>query len=134
MWRWTGFNMGLDLIITYDNGNLSVKRSLQPSGSTEHDALLSNHPKRHFNYKVIVASLNDQKQVAYEANSGVKSVTLGKNGKTNLLKIDTSKAAFPLLLSFSFAVTTPLQDQDDLDDEDEEEVPHVEQEVEDVPA
>ena len=26
MWRWTGFNMGLDLIVTYDNGNLSLKR------------------------------------------------------------------------------------------------------------
>merc|ERR1719348_511509 len=28
MWRWTGFNMGLDLIITFDDYTISLKRSL----------------------------------------------------------------------------------------------------------
>ena len=133
MWRWTGFNMGLDLIITFDNWNLSVKRSLHSSGSTEHEALLSNHARRHFNYKVSVVSLNDQKQVVYEATSGIKNVSLGRNGKADLLKIDPKKAKFPLLLSFNFAVTTPLS-QDDLQDYDDNEDDHVNEEVEDVPA
>jgi hypothetical protein len=63
MWRWTGFNMGVDLIVTFDNWNLSLKRSLSSTGSNEHEALLSNHKKRHISYRVTVYSLNEQKQV-----------------------------------------------------------------------
>ena len=63
MWRWTGFNMGVDLIVTFDNWNLTMKRSLGSTGSQEHEALLSNHKKRHISYRVSVYSLNDQKQV-----------------------------------------------------------------------
>jgi hypothetical protein len=44
--------------------NLSVKRSLTSAGNNEHEALLSNHKKRHVTYRVTVYSLNDQKQVS----------------------------------------------------------------------
>lgn len=108
MWRWTGFNMGLDLIITFDNYCVSLKRSLTTSGSSEHEALLANHKKRHIFYRVSVVSLNSQKQVAYQAETGVKSLTLLKNHTHEILSIDKTKATFPLLLSFNFAVTTPL--------------------------
>ena len=72
MWRWTGFNMGLDLIITFDDYTISLKRSLTASGNVEHEALLSNHKKRHIFYRVCVVSLNSQKQVVYQANSSIK--------------------------------------------------------------
>merc|ERR1719266_1483964 len=108
MWRWTGFNMGLDLIITFDNYVISMKRSLNASGNAEHEALLSNHKKRHIFYRVSVVSCNAQKQVTYEANSGIKSLTLGRNQTYELLQINKKKANFPLLLSFNFAVTTPM--------------------------
>ena len=133
MWRWTGFNMGLDLIVTYDNGNLSLKRNLNSgsgaSGSGtvstngEHEALLSNHKKRHVYFRVSVASLNEQKQVIYHATSEIQSVSLSKNTSHQMLKIDTNKATFPLLLSFNFAVSTPIALKDDdeyLDDVIEE--------------
>ena len=67
--RWTGFGMGLDLIVTYNMGYISLKRNLGTSASSaaggggEHEALLSNHKKRHVFYRVTVVSLNDQKQV-----------------------------------------------------------------------
>ena len=72
--RWTGFGMGLDLIVTYNMGYISLKRNLGISASSagggggagaggEHEALLSNHKKRHVFYRVTVVSLNDQKQV-----------------------------------------------------------------------
>ena len=79
MWRWTGFNMGLDLIITFDDYTISLKRSLTASGNVEHEALLSNHKKRHIFYRVCVVSLNSQKQVVYQANSSIKSLTLSRN-------------------------------------------------------
>ena len=66
MWRWTGFNMGLDLIVTFDDWHLSIKRSLNSTGSNEHEAVLSNHKKRHIYYRVSVVSLNSQKQVSYQ--------------------------------------------------------------------
>ncbi len=71
MWRWTGFNMGLDLIVTYDRHSLAIRRNqgntLGSSGSgnnvAEHEALMSTHKKRNIKYRVTVASLNEQKQV-----------------------------------------------------------------------
>ena len=140
MWRWTGFNMGLDLIVTFDDWHLSIKRSLNSSGSAnEHEAVLSNHKKRHiyyraryvlgwsFFYKFLfhkiekkfffpeitflslfssVFSLNAQKQVSYEVNSGVQSISLGRNASHEMLKIDKTKATFPLILSFNFGKYT----------------------------
>ena len=128
MWRWTGFNMGLDLIVTYDNGSLSLKRNLSNASTTtgngvggangEHEALLSNHKKRHVYFRVSVASLNEQKQVVYRCTSDIQSVSLSRNNSHQMLRIDTAKATFPLLLSFSFAVSTPLIIKDE-DSEDE---------------
>ena len=129
MWRWTGFNMGLDLIVTFDNYSISLKRSLNTSGNVEHEALLSNHKKRHLYYRVSVVSLNGQKQAVYQASSGIKSVTLNKNQTHEMLKVDKKKASFPLLLSFNFAVTTPLMDEsealDSSDNEEEEQVENI---------
>ena len=116
MWRWTGFNMGLDLIITFDDYTISLKRSLTASGNVEHEALLSNHKKRHIFYRVCVVSLNSQKQVVYQANSSIKSLTLSRNQTHEILQIDKKKATFPLLLSFNFAVNTPLNIKEETDD------------------
>ena len=63
MWRWTGFAMGVDLIATFDNLSLSIKRNHHTSSANEHEALLSNHRFRNVFYKVSVVSLNEQKQV-----------------------------------------------------------------------
>ena len=91
VWRWTGFNHGLDLVIEYSNLNLTLKRNIpgwwiklrtfygQQHGMenvlnefshilvtgqyNEHNALIATHPTRRLMYRVSVASLNDQKQV-----------------------------------------------------------------------
>jgi len=131
MWRWTGFGMGLDLIVTYNLGYISLKRNLGISASSaggggaggEHEALLSNHKKRHVYYRITVVSLNDQKQVVYKETSAVQSVSMGRNSTHEVLKIDTEKAKFPLLLSFNFVVNTPLdptEDQEEVSDQEED--------------
>ena len=43
MWRWTGFNLGLDLIVTYDRHCLSLKRNQVMHVSTFFDP--QNAPK-----------------------------------------------------------------------------------------
>ena len=68
MWRWTGFNSGLDLIVTYDSFRLTLKRNL----ASDHEALTSTHKKRHVAYRVTVCSMNDQKQPVYRESSGIK--------------------------------------------------------------
>lgn len=104
MWRWTGFNSGLDLIVTYDNHKLTLKRNIV----SDHEALTATHKKRHVSYRVTVASLNEQKQPTYEETSGLKQASLGKNESVTMLELESSKTVFPLLLSFNFCVTTPL--------------------------
>jgi hypothetical protein len=47
MWRWTGFNAGLDLIVTYDKFKLTLKRN----NPADHEALASTHKKRHISYR-----------------------------------------------------------------------------------
>ena len=47
MWRWTGFNSGLDLIITYDKYRLSMKRNME----SDHEALTSTQKKRHIAFR-----------------------------------------------------------------------------------
>ena len=44
-------------------GGSSASGSGGVSGNGEHEALLSNHKKRHVYFRVSVASLNEQKQV-----------------------------------------------------------------------
>lgn len=119
IWRWTGFNMGLDLIVTFDNYTVSLKRSLSSSSNVEHEALLANHKKRHIFYRLSVVSLNSQKQVIYKAETSIEPITLSRNQSHEILHIDKKKATFPMLLSFNFAVTTPLnvkQEESNTDD------------------
>lgn len=104
MWRWTGFNSGLDLIVTYENFSLRLKRNT----ATDHEALTSNHKKRHLIYRVTVVSMNEQKQPVYRECSGIKQASLGKNESVIMLELDPIMTIFPLLLSFNFCVSTPL--------------------------
>ena len=70
-----------------------------------------------------VFSLNAQKQVSYEVNSGVQSISLGRNASHEMLKIDKTKATFPLILSFNFVVSEKC----DLMHDDEEDEPNAQQ-------
>ncbi|TRY79290.1 hypothetical protein TCAL_14798 [Tigriopus californicus] len=109
VWRWTGFHMGLDLILTFDNFQLSIKRNQMSSPNNELQGLLSHAKRRRFFYKVNVASLNKQEQPVYLANSGVKKATLMMNQSTPIFDVDKKKATFPLLLSLNFLLTQPSE-------------------------
>jgi len=117
VWRWTGFNHGLDLVIEYSNLNLTLKRNI-PGQYNEHNALIATHPTRRLMYRVTVASLNDQKQVSYTQSTGVKSATLGKNGTEQLMRLDRDKCKFPIVLSFNFMVCPPIPDTEEGDRDD----------------
>lgn len=123
MWRWTGFNLGLDLIVTLDAKlNLTLKRNhvsaLSPGGG-EHEALLDVRKWRRVAYKVSAACVNEQRQVVQVASSGLKVATLARNGSHIMLKLEEGKVKYPLLLAFNFGVTSSVCE--DKGNEDEEE-------------
>jgi len=112
MWRWTGFNSGLDLIVSYEHYRITIKRNTL----NDHTAILSNHQTRNITYRVTVVSLNDQKQKIYEETSGIKQKSLALGQTTELLLLDPVLTVFPLYLSFSFVVSSPLQNSSDQED------------------
>ncbi|KAL7637917.1 UNVERIFIED_CONTAM: hypothetical protein RMT77_011530 [Armadillidium vulgare] len=102
-WRWTGYNFGLDLIMTHDNGVFKLKRN----NRVENFANINNHPKRQIMYRLTVASLNDQRQVVYSKSTGIHSVSLSKNEEIRLMTIDI-EVKYPLILSANFLIVTPV--------------------------
>lgn len=126
VWRWTGFHMGLDLILTFDNFQLSIKRNQMSSPNNELQGLLSHAKRRRFFYKVNVASLNKQEQPVYLASSGVKKATLMMNQSTPIFDVDKKKATFPLLLSLNFLLTQPSQNLGDENDHVSDDGPDIE--------
>jgi BTB/POZ domain-containing protein 13 len=86
IWRWTGFNMGLDLIVDYNNFSLTLKRNM-PGIYNEHHAMIATHPKRKILYRLTVVSVNEQKQVTYKKTTGLRSVSLEKNGTERMIKL-----------------------------------------------
>ncbi|PSN37223.1 Protein germ cell-less [Blattella germanica] len=103
VWRWTGFNMGLDLIWSCNTRNLRVKRN----NRTEHEVMLSMQSKRHIVCRVTLASLNEQRQIKHSQSSGLISLTLFKNQEEILLVLDKD-LTYPLLLSVNLLFNTAI--------------------------
>lgn len=101
IWRWTGYNFGLDLVMTHDGASLRLKRNHR----TENIASIAQPARRNIMYRVTVASLDDQKQVVYTKSTGVQSVSLAKNEEIRVMVLDPD-VKYPLLLSANFLITT----------------------------
>ncbi|CAL4238198.1 unnamed protein product, partial [Meganyctiphanes norvegica] len=101
IWRWTGYNFGLDMVMTHDGSSLRLKRNHR----TENVANLSHPSKRNIMYRISVASLDDQKQAVYSKTSGIQSVSLSKNEEIRVMTLD-QEVSYPLLLSANFLIAT----------------------------
>ncbi|XP_040571309.1 germ cell-less protein-like 1 [Lepeophtheirus salmonis] len=102
LWRWTGFNMGLDLIVHYEDGVISLKRNFKSD-----ELLLSTHKSRSILCRVTASRLNEQKQVIYRISSGIKKIELERLDESHeLLRIEQGESGlkFPLCLAFNFCV------------------------------
>ncbi|KAK7018822.1 Germ cell-less protein-like 1, partial [Halocaridina rubra] len=101
IWRWTGYNFGLDLVMTHDGASLRLKRNHR----TENIASIAQPARRNIMYRITVASLDEQKQVIYTKTSGVQSIVLAKNEEVRVMLLD-GEVKYPLLLSANFLITT----------------------------
>lgn len=102
-WRWTGFNYGMDLILSIDSQTLNIKRHHR----SENERVLSLKNKRQFYLRAKVFQLNEQRQVINSQATEMLTITLEKNEETRLMTLDKS-LEYPLYISINMLVVNPL--------------------------
>uniref|UniRef100_A0A671YJA7 Germ cell-less, spermatogenesis associated n=1 Tax=Sparus aurata TaxID=8175 RepID=A0A671YJA7_SPAAU len=75
-WRWTGFNFGFDLLVTYTNRFIVFKRNTlsQPCGGA-----VSLQPRRHLAYRLRLASFDSRGKLVCSRSTGYQLLTLEKD-------------------------------------------------------
>ncbi|GIY14802.1 germ cell-less protein-like 1 [Caerostris extrusa] len=118
-WRWTGFNFGFDIVITYKSGCFKLQRYQINDSDT--NLVFQNHmqiislrsKKRHLMYRLGVYSLDKNGKTQMKGETGIETVTLKENEKITVLTFQ-EELQFPILLSANFLLATPVHSTDDI--------------------
>ncbi|GFX11355.1 germ cell-less protein-like 1 [Trichonephila clavipes] len=116
-WRWTGFNFGFDIVITYKDGCFKLRR-FQTSDTeslgfqTNAQIIALRAKKRHLMYRICVYSLDKNGRTIAKGETDIKTVTLNENEQITVLSFP-SALPFPLIMSANFLLTTPLRSTDE---------------------
>ena len=102
-WRWTGYNYGVDLLVSFSSRLLIFKRNTM---SQSCHGSVSLQTKRHVHYKLTVSTFNKLGQTTYHRTTGIKKLSLGKDEEVIVMSVDR-KVQFPLHISCNFLVFTP---------------------------
>ncbi|XP_064328588.1 germ cell-less protein-like 1 [Phalacrocorax carbo] len=108
-WRWTGFNFGFDLLVTYTNGYIIFKRNTldQPcSGS------VSLQPRRNIAFRLRVTSFDSSGKVTFSRTTGYQILTFQKDQEQIVMNLDRSLLTFPLYIFCNFLYTSPEKTTD----------------------
>nr|XP_033805091.1 germ cell-less protein-like 1 [Geotrypetes seraphini] len=103
-WRWTGFNFGFDLLVTYTNRYIIFKRNTlnQPcSGS------VSLQPRRNIAFRLRLASFDSNGKVICSRTSGYQILSLEKDQEQVVMNLDSRLQVFPLYICCNFLCTSP---------------------------
>ncbi|XP_075457441.1 germ cell-less protein-like 1 [Ascaphus truei] len=103
-WRWTGFNFGFDLLVTYTNRYIIFKRNTlhQPcSGS------VSLQPRRSIAFRLRLASFDNNGKVICNRTSGYQILSLEKDQEQVVMNLDSRLLLFPLYIFCNFLYTSP---------------------------
>ncbi|KAI1230145.1 hypothetical protein IHE44_0010537 [Lamprotornis superbus] len=103
-WRWTGFNFGLDLLVTYTNRYIIFKRNTlnQPcSGS------VSLQPRRSIAFRLRLASFDCSGKMICSRTTGYQILTLEKDQEQIVMNLDSRLLTFPLYICCNFLYTSP---------------------------
>ncbi|GFT50732.1 germ cell-less protein-like 2 [Nephila pilipes] len=116
-WRWTGFNFGFDIVITYKNGCFKLRRfqtseTESPGFQTNAQIIALRAKKRHLMYRICVYSLDKNGKTVAKGETDIKTVTLNENEQITVLSYP-SALPFPLIMSANFLLTTPLRSIDE---------------------
>ncbi|KAG8010663.1 Germ cell-less protein-like 1 [Nibea albiflora] len=107
-WRWTGFNFGFDLLVTYTNRFIVFKRNTlsQPCGGA-----VSLQPRRHLAYRLRLASFDTRGKLVCSRSTGYQLLTLEKDQEYVVMNLDSRLLSFPLYVCCNFLYTSPHSDQ-----------------------
>ncbi|KAM8873030.1 germ cell-less protein-like 1 isoform 1-T2 [Synchiropus picturatus] len=107
-WRWTGFNFGFDLLVTYTNRFIVFKRNTlsQPCGGA-----VSLQPRRHLAYRLRLASFDSRGKLVCSRSTGYQLLTLEKDQEYVVMNLDSRLLSFPLYVCCNFLYTSPHLDQ-----------------------
>lgn len=107
-WRWTGFNFGFDLLVTYTNRFIVFKRNTlsQPCGGA-----VSLQPRRHLAYRLRLASFDSRGKLVCSRSTGYQLLTLEKDQEYVVMNLDSRLLSFPLYVCCNFLYTSPHSDQ-----------------------
>ncbi|XP_015738432.1 germ cell-less protein-like 1 isoform X2 [Coturnix japonica] len=103
-WRWTGFNFGFDLLITYTNRYIIFKRNTlnQPcSGS------VSLQPRRSIAFRLRLASFDSNGKIICSRTTGYQILSLEKDQEQVVMNLDSRLLVFPLYICCNFLYTSP---------------------------
>ncbi|XP_042328015.1 germ cell-less protein-like 1 isoform X1 [Sceloporus undulatus] len=103
-WRWTGFNFGFDLLVTYTNRYIIFKRNTlnQPcSGS------VSLQPRRNIAFRLRLASFDSSGKLIGSRTVGYQILTLEKDQEQVVMNLDSRLLTFPLFICCNFLYTSP---------------------------
>ncbi|XP_070285505.1 germ cell-less protein-like 1 isoform X2 [Myotis yumanensis] len=103
-WRWTGFNFGFDLLVTYTNRFIIFKRNTlnQPcSGS------VSLQPRRSVAFRLRLASFDSSGKLICSRTTGYQILTLEKDQEQVVMNLDSRLLIFPLYICCNFLYISP---------------------------
>ncbi|MBN3280305.1 GMCL1 protein, partial [Polyodon spathula] len=103
-WRWTGFNFGFDLLVTYTNRFIIFKRNTlsQPCGGS-----VSLQPRRNIAYRLRLASFDGSGKVICSRSTGYQVLALEKDQEYVVMNLDSRLLAFPLYICCNFLYISP---------------------------
>uniref|UniRef100_A0A8D0A8R4 Germ cell-less, spermatogenesis associated n=1 Tax=Sander lucioperca TaxID=283035 RepID=A0A8D0A8R4_SANLU len=106
-WRWTGFNFGFDLLVTYTNRFIVFKRNTlsQPCGGA-----VSLQPRRHLAFRLRLASFDSRGKLVCSRSTGYQLLTLEKDQEYVVMNLDSRLLTFPLYVCCNFLYTSPHSD------------------------
>ncbi|XP_064457125.1 germ cell-less protein-like 1 [Ornithodoros turicata] len=105
IWRWTGYNFGMDIVVTYQKKVLKFRRNdwnepealrLPPSTAT-----------RNIFYRVAIYSIKASGEATLISDSGIQMLSLARQMEKKVLVLKNDDVKFPLIVSASWLTITP---------------------------
>ncbi|XP_041364632.1 germ cell-less protein-like 1 [Gigantopelta aegis] len=103
-WRWVGYSYGIDLIITFQNRLLSIKRSMTCENYT---GSITTQYSRNICIRLTLASLTSDGHVHNLTTTDFKKINLKKDETVVLIAVGT-EFKFPMFISMNVLFTTPM--------------------------
>ncbi|KAM4748232.1 germ cell-less protein-like 1 [Rhinophrynus dorsalis] len=103
-WRWTGFNFGFDLLVTYTNRYIIFKRNTlnQPCNGS-----VSLQPNRNIVFRLRLTSFDNNGKVICNRTSGYQILSLEKDQEQVVMNLDSRLLLFPLYICCNFLYNSP---------------------------